>query len=278
VSERRARDDGTAPWRGLLADVRRALAARGRARLGCFAIEGTRLHERALRAGWPPEAVLVSRSAWEGPSERVGKLLAELGAAGCRCEVAPDGALEELTAGRGDGPLVGLVRLPASRSLGEILESRGEARPVVLVGVEVEDPGNVGALIRTALAVGASAFVGVGITDAFHPRAVRTSMGSLFKLPALHHATLGSLLRAVDGVGLRKLGAVSREGTPLPEVDPGDGGVAVLVGGEAFGLDRPAREAMDQLVCVPMTPAVDSLSVNAAAAVILYELGRRRDL
>ena len=231
--------------------------------------------ERALRAGVPLEAVLLSESFREHPSPRIGELLGEIAARGCRCETAPDAVLDDLTAGRGIGAVVGLVRLPGRRSLAAILRARGTERSTLLVGVDVEDPGNVGALVRTALASGAAAFVGIGISDAFHPRAVRTSMGSLFKLPVLRYESVAPLFAELEGKGFVKLGAMSRAGTPLPKLRFEGRSVAVFVGGEAFGLAEEVAAAMDALATVPMAPGVDSLSVNAAAAVILYEIERR---
>jgi TrmH family RNA methyltransferase len=265
---------GGTDWRGLRADILRAETPRGRARLDCFAIEGTRVHERALRAGAPLEAVLRAESFGDDPSGRNGRLVKELEAAACRCEIAPDSVLGELIAGRGTGAIVGLVRLPAPRSLSELLRAHPANRPTLLVGIDVEDPGNIGALVRTALASGAAAFAGVGAGDAFHPRAVRTSMGSLFKLPVLHFSSVAPLLAALDRDGLMKVGAVPTAGRPLPGMRFGDGGVAVFVGGEAHGLSGELRAAMDALATVPMAPGVDSFSVNAAAAVILYEIRR----
>jgi TrmH family RNA methyltransferase len=259
----------------LLAEIRRAETPRGRAKLGHFAIEGTRLLERALRAGAPLEAVLLSEGFREDRSPRIVELLDGLETRGCRCETAPDAVLDDVTGGRGNGAVVALVRLPACRSLEEILANHATPRPTLLVGVDVEDPGNVGALVRTALASGAAAFVGVGISDVFHPRAVRTSMGSLFRLPVLRYESAAAILAELDATGLVKVGAVSEAGTPLPNLPTGERGVAVFVGGEAFGLSGEVVSAMDALTTVPMAPGVDSFSVNAAAAVILYEIGRR---
>jgi TrmH family RNA methyltransferase len=202
-------------------------------------------------------------------------LLSELRRSGCSLEVAPDAVLERLTAGRSIGAIVGLVRLPAPRKLDRVLSAHGDRHPLLLAAVDVEDPGNVGALVRTGLASGATAFVAVGAGDPFHPRAVRTSMGSLLKLPLLRYAGLGDLLADCDRHGLMKVAAVSTGGTALPDLSFGDQGVAVLVGSEAFGLPEEVVAGMDARVTVPMAPGVDSFAVNAAAAIILYEIRRR---
>jgi len=263
-------------YSGLLADIRRADTARGRAGLGCFAVEGTRLHERALRAGTPPVAALVSESFQADRTPRVRRLLRDLDGGGCRIRVAPDPIVAELTAGRSIGAIVGLVPLPASRSLDEILDAVAAEAPVLLVGLDVDDPGNIGALVRTALASGAAAFVTVGPGDPFHPRAVRTSMGSLLKLPLARYDAIDPLLADLARRGVTTLAAVSSGGRPLPEQPLGEGGVAVVVGSEAFGLPAETLARMDARVTIPMPEGVDSFTVNAAAAIVLYEIGRRR--
>jgi tRNA G18 (ribose-2'-O)-methylase SpoU len=100
-------------------------------------------------------------------------------------------------------------------------------------------------------------------------------MGSVFKLPVLRYESVAPLFAELEGKGLVKLGAVPRAGTPLPKLRCEGRGVAVFVGGEALGLSEEVAAAMDALVTVPMVPGVDSFSVNAAAAVILYEIERR---
>jgi len=255
----------------LFADIRRSETARGRALLGCFAIEGTRAHERALRAGAPLQAVLLSESYRADPSSRVRRLLAELSGCGCRLETAPDAVLQAWSGGRDIGAVVGLVRLPRDAPLESVLRTNA---PLLLVGVEVQDPGNVGALVRTALASGCDGYVAVGHGDPFHPRAVRTSMGSVLKLPIFRYERVLPLVELLERHGVRKVGAVSSGGKPLPRARFGERGVAVFLGSEAFGLGREIEDRVDERVTVPMVAGVDSFSVNAAAAIMLYEIRR----
>ena len=125
-----------------------------------------------------------------------------------------------------------------------------------------------------ALASGCDGYVAVGRGDPYHPRAVRTSMGSVLKLPILRYEGVRPLVELLDRHGVRKVGAVSSGGNALPRASFGDRGVAVFLGSEAFGLGEETVDLMDERLTVPMIEGVDSFSVNAAAAIILYEIRR----
>ena len=266
---------GRQPWSAVLEQIRRAATPQGRARLGRYAIEGTRAHERALRAAATIESVLLTQDYRDEATDRRRALLEGLGRGGCAVQVVPDEILESLTGGRSIGAIVGLVRRPDAPSLTSVLCGGREPPPVLLVAVDVEDPGNVGALTRTALASGAAALVAIGISDPYHPRAVRISMGSVFKLPILQFPKLEEFVTQLRRFECTSVAAVSTGGTPLPRMRFGEGAVALLMGSEAFGLPAKAAASVDARVTVPMDSGVDSFSVNAAAAVILYELRRR---
>ncbi len=268
-----ATDGPEAPWRGLAADVERTATVAGRRGLGRLSIEGLRVCERALRSGAVVERVLVAESRLASPDPRLSRLLEELQASGSQIVEAPDEVLDRLTAGRDLGGLVGLVPLPADRGLSGCLAAPDAT---LLVAVDVEDPGNVGALMRTGLASGIAGFAAIGKSDPFHPRAVRTSMGSLFRLPILRRSELAPFLEELSGRGVATLAAVADGGTPLPELTCLEGAVALFVGNESFGLADPARDVLDLQLTIPMADRVDSFSVNAAAAVLLYGIGRAR--
>lgn len=97
-------------------------------------------------------------------------------------------------------------------------------------------------------------------------------MGSLFKLPIHHYPSLGPLLEELRTDRVTSIGAVSRGGKPLPELKLPQGPAALFMGGEAFGMPEEVIRRFDTLATIPMASEVDSYSVNAAAAVILYEL------
>jgi TrmH family RNA methyltransferase len=265
-------------WRGVVVAIRRTATPRGRAAEGRCWIEGTRVLERALEAGAQIEAAVLSAGYRDDSSVRVQTLLSGLESAGCSLHVAPDEVIAELMEGRGTGAIVALARVPEEPGLDAVLETTRIAPaggpPVLLVAHEVDDPGNLGALVRTAHASGAAAFVGVGPSDPFHPVGVRTSMGSVFRVPVLRRARTPELLEELSAHGIRTVGAVARGGTPLPAAGLGRESTAILLGSEAFGLPEEVTLGLDARVSIPMPDDVSSFSVNAAAAILLYEARR----
>ncbi len=254
----------------MLADLERTGTAAGRRQTGLCSIEGTRLHERALRAGMRIEASLVSAACLEAPGDRIGRLLDDLRAAGVALFGVPDDVLTTWTAGRGLGPIVGLVRMPLTPTLGGALDAAPHRPAVLLAAMGVVDPGNTGALVRTAHASGAAAFLAAHPTDPYHPRAIRTSMGSVFRIAVVTAKTPDDGLVLLAREGIRTCAAVSAGGTPLTEATWGSSAWCILIGSEAVGLSTDVLRRVDLCVSVPMVSGVDSLSANAAAAVLLY--------
>lgn len=254
-------------------DVRRVATAKGRAGVGAFAVEGRRLLERAVRSGWAPRQLLIGASLLEEQPE-VEPLLRQIAALGCACHFVPDAQLLALSEGRRSGLLTALFPIPSGLSLSQLLESR-PAPAVYLAIVDIDEPGNVGALIRTALASDAAGVICVGSSDPFHPKAVRTSLGSLFKLPLSRLPSSEGLLSLLRERGIHTLATVAREGASIDRADWPVGSVALFVGNEGRGLSDGLRSAADGRVTIDLCTAADSYCVNAAAAVCLYEVQRR---
>ena len=258
----------------VMEDVRRVATARGRAQVGAFLVEGQRMLERALRANWAPRDVLVGEEHRREHPE-LEAVLERVAALGGRAHVAPDAALLALAEGRRSGLLAALLPLPDTLELSALL-ARLPTDAVFLVLVDVVEPGNVGALLRTALASNAAAAICVGQTDPFHSKAVRTSLGSLFKLPIARRASSDGLIDELRGRGIHSLATVARGGAALDRAIWPRGGLALMVGNEGQGLSERLRDAADGRVTIDLSQAADSFCVNAAAAVCLYEVQRRR--
>ena len=147
----------------------------------------------------------------------------------------------------------------------------GAARLLVAAGVQ--DPGNAGALVRTAEAAGASGCVFLGGVDLSHPRFLRGAQGSSFRLPCAA-ALEGAFLAALAKTSIRLLVADSRPGTDYASADYRPP-VAIVVGGEGQGVSASLIAAAQDRLSIPMTPPVESLNVAVAAGVLLYQARRQ---
>jgi TrmH family RNA methyltransferase len=226
--------------------VRKLASARQRAKLGLFACEGEDLVAAGLAAGLRPVEALVDA---ERPPALAGLDGAE--------EVEPR-LLAELSSLAHPPRVVAVFR---RADLPRDLDA-----PVGLALWHVGDPGNVGTLVRTADALG-PAFVALsaGCADPTSPKAVRASMGAVFRVP------LGPLEEAPrPWVGL-----VPRGGAPLTKAELGERATFVL-GAERDGLPDDVASSCDLLASIPLTESAESLNVAAAGAIALYERARRR--
>jgi RNA methyltransferase, TrmH family len=150
--------------------------------------------------------------------------------------------------------------------------------PLILVLAEVRDPGNAGALIRSALAAGATGVVVArGAVDPLHPKTVRASAGAIFQLPILRAEDLGSIFAALRGAGILIVGADAASDVSPEDVEL-DGPVALVLGNEAWGLPDGARSEVDAIVGIPMPGPAESLNVAIAGSILLFEAVRRRRL
>jgi TrmH family RNA methyltransferase len=144
----------------------------------------------------------------------------------------------------------------------------------VLAGVQ--DPGNVGAIVRTAAAFGASGVVAIaGSASPFSWKALRGAMGGTFRVPIAARGTLSDVVASANDLGVRLVAAVPRGGTPLPKLDLRDP-TAVVLGAEGAGVPGATLAAVQETVTIPMQAPVESLNVAIAGALILYEAGRQR--
>ncbi len=148
-----------------------------------------------------------------------------------------------------------------------------ETSPVhVVVAAGVQDPGNMGSLIRTARAAGIRGLVCTrGTVDPYHHRALRASMGAALSFPILLDVEEETLISQLEKAGLRTAGLAPRGTTDLDEIDP-QYPTAWVFGSEGQGLPKDIGDAIDLNVKIPMEPGVESLAVPAAGAVVFYWL------
>ena len=205
---------------------------RWRDKLGLFAVEGEDLVEAGLAAGLEPADRLVA-------GEDVGpELLAEVATLGYPPRIVAVFRRDDLPHG---------------------------TRPVTLALWQVGDPGNLGTLLRAADAFGAGVALSEGCADPTGPKAVRASMGSLFRVP----------LSGFDEPAGKRVALVPSGGVPLPELQFEDEIVLVL-GAEREGLPADVLERCDERASIPQPGGGDSLNVAMAGAIALYEVARRQ--
>jgi 23S rRNA (guanosine2251-2'-O)-methyltransferase len=147
----------------------------------------------------------------------------------------------------------------------------------VLVALEgVEDPRNLGAILRSAAAAGCrGVYLGGDTTVGLTPAAAKTSAGALERIAVAREPRLPARLRALRGMGFRVVALDVRGGTAWDQV-PLEGRLVVVAGGEAGGLRRGILDACDARVSIPLAAGVESLNVSVAVAVVLFEAVRRR--
>jgi RNA methyltransferase, TrmH family len=237
-----------------------------------FVAEGIHLAQEALAAGAAIEAAVVSPRLLTNEEGR--DLALRLRAAGVNVYESSDATLDALQDARSPQPVVLIVRREPA-SLQAVAAGRG-GTPLLVVACGVQEPGNVGALLRTADAAGATGFVTTpGSASLTHPRAVRASMGAIFRLPAVE----APLIDVLEEVHSRQFTVIGADARGVVDQDSADwrGALALFLGGEGAGLPPPVAERIDQRVAIPMAPGVESLSVTAAAAVLLFAAaGQRR--
>lgn len=259
-------------WRILTQLLKQLAVPKGRRATGLFSLEGCRSMERALRNGAPVREVLVSERFAAAETARERAILEEVRSRALPLRVAPDAEVAALTGGRGLGEVFAVMPLPAEPAWEDFV--RKEGRSLVMVGWNLGDPGNVGAVIRSALAAGAVGFIAVGSSDPWHPKSVRTSMGSLFALPIRRVRDDTAWLPALTGLDFETVATVCRDAEPLPDFRLRGSRTALVLGSEAFGLPDELADRLDRRVTIPMPGGVDSYSINAAAAVLAYTLNR----
>jgi TrmH family RNA methyltransferase len=252
--------------------LRRLVGRRSaRAAEGRVVVEGAKLLGVALDAGATVESVYLDPDLLR-PGDGVEAVASRVLDAGGRLfELAP-GVLARVAGTVTPQPVIGVVATP-----GVTLDQLGERRPdLVVVCVDVRDPGNAGAVVRAAEAAGAGGLVSCGTAvDLFNPKTVRASAGGVFLMPVVAGGSPGEVLDAVGRWGLLRLAAVARGGQDYAALDL-TGPVAVVVGNEAAGLPPALAAHVDGAVTIPMAGRSESLNVAMAAAVLCFEAARQR--
>ena len=233
---------------------------RGRDAERLFLVEGARLFSRAIAFGLEPVEVYYDPQRVDASSHSVA------------VSTSPKALERASYRSRSEGLIAVFKKMDLSLASLPL-----QTHPLILIGEGIEKPGNLGAMLRTADAVGAAAFVAVDSRiDPFNPNAVRASTGALFTVPlaTADFASVDAWLKRSD---IRLIAASPDAETDYWKADL-TGPVAILVGSEADGLSAGATQAADLLVRIPMSGVVDSLNSSVAFAVLAFETLRQRSV
>ncbi len=255
----------------LVKEVRQAFAHGERTEGADCAIEGLRVVEEAIRSGLKFRAILFRESA-QGIAER---LLPQIGSH-VDTLLIPDKIFDGAVPSDAPQGVAALVRL-RDFSVDDILE-RLQIGPVMVI-VGLQDPGNLGTILRSAEAFGSAGVVlGEGTVSPFNTKVIRASAGSIFRLPVVlskHSGGMEGITSKFRAQAVRMIATSSHKGTPL---DQGrlTGPSAVFIGSEGSGLPRNLMAQVDELVAIPHSPQVESLNAGVAGSIVLYEAARQR--
>ena len=243
---------------------------RDRERTGLTLVDGGREARRAVEAGVAVDTAFVCPDLLTSIDATAAVEALRAGGHGGAIVEVSERAFEKLAYGdRSDG-LVLVVR-PTARRLEEL--SLPEA-PLVVVTEDVEKPGNLGAILRSADGAGADAVLAVGGTDLFNPNVIRASVGTVFSVP-IASAPAPEALAWLQRHGIRVVAARTDAQRLYADADL-TGPLAIALGSERVGLSAEWHRADVEGVRLPMAGVADSLNVSVAAAILLYEAWRQR--
>jgi TrmH family RNA methyltransferase len=273
---------------------RAALRGNGPERNHAIGVEGTKLVEDGLRSGLETEALLVSDTG----EHNLGRILqaaseSEAGIPRERILRTTDKLFAGIAGTETPQGVAALFRPPVWE-LDDVLRGAGPSRggaTLVVVLAGAQDPGNVGTILRSAEAFGATGAITTrGTADPWSPKALRASAGSALRLPVLRGMAIPVLLAQLKTVQVRVVAAIAGNRPGAPRVPSGlttwdsprgqdalREAVAIFIGNEGTGLPAEVEHAADATISIPMSGMVDSLNAGVAASLLLYELARQRE-
>ncbi len=252
----------------LVKELRNAFAHGEPTSEGALAIEGVRMIEEAVRSALRFQAIVFSDTGLRHATRILPQMSAHAEAL-----VLPDEVFSSAVSTEKPQGVAALVKLKPAR-LEDVIEHGGEG--LLLVGIAgLQDPGNLGTIIRSAEAFAADGvLLAENTVSHFNAKAARASAGSLFREP-LVRVKMAETIQLLKQSGVSVLAASSHKGTPLPAVNF-SGACLVLIGNEGAGVPREILSAADELITIPHSKRVESLNAGIAASIVLYEAARQR--
>jgi len=237
---------------------------------GRMLLDGAHLVADALAAHVTLEhAVIASDSS---AAAEIQPLLAQLSARAVDTALASSAVMAAVSPLRSPSAVVAIARRPEV----DLRQMFAGASPLLLILNDVQDPGNVGAIIRVGEAAGATGVFAAGVSaDPYGWKALRGSMGSALRLPVARADDLARAVADARVKGCKVVATAPRGGRSVFDVDL-RGPTAVLIGGEGPGLPPAVMAAADERITVPMQAPVESLNAAVTAAIVAYEARRQR--
>jgi len=255
----------------VLKELRQAFSRAELTKEGDCPIEGVRIVEEAIRSGLRFRAAFFRESA-QNHAERI------LPQIGSHVEILllPDQLFDAAVPSETPQGVAALVRLKRF-TVDDVLE-RLQVGPIIVVA-GLQDPGNLGTILRSAEAFGSAGVVfGENTVSLFNSKLIRASAGSIFRLPVVPAKIAGemdSTSAKLREQGVRLIATSSHRGAPLDQAKL-TGPAAIFIGSEGSGLPRSLMAHMDEIVAIPHSPHVESLNAGVAASIVLYEAARQR--
>lgn len=257
----------TSTQNALVKELRRAFSRGELTEDGYCAIESLHIVEEAIRSGLRFRAVFFSASSAKTRAE---KLLPQIGAT-VDTLVLPDSIFNSAVATETPQGVAALVKLKDH----DLDAALNVPKPFIVGLAGIQDPGNLGTIVRSAEAFGANAvLLGDNTVSQFNSKAVRASTGSLFRMNIARTALATAIPRLREH-RIRIVGTSSHKGVPISEADL-TGPLAVFIGSEGSGIPRELANEVDSNVIIPHSPKVESLNAGVAASILLYEVSRQR--
>ncbi len=252
---------------------------KGRDAAGSFIAEGEKLTIEALEAGLPVTNIFITESKKCNLLDRLGGYLSADLYKNTEIAILSDGAFEKISTEKAPQGIISVIKyLDFFRDIDIIYKEEFslEAEERIIILSSVRDPGNIGAVIRSAVAFGVDhIFITADSADIYNPKTVRSAMGSLFRVKITVVEDLVSLIDALKSLGRRVFSAELRDGAlSLGEIGllPTD---AVIIGNEGHGICSEVSSVCSGSIYIPISRKTESLNASVAAAVFMWEQSKQ---
>ena len=236
---------------------------------GMFFIEGIRFVEEALKEDISIDKVLVSESLSDVNGGK--EILEKVNARGCEVFLLPHKLFMEVSDTTNPQGILAVLQEQKYK-----IEDIHDNRNFFIILEGIQDPGNMGTIIRTADAVGATGVVlSKGCVDIYNPKVLRSTMGSVFHVPICFSENIFETLKDMKSRGIKVCASHLEGNCDYFDMDISDN-IAVVIGNEANGISRQMKDYADILVKIPMVGKAESLNASVAAGILMYEVLRKK--